>query len=96
MAADLGQHALFQGQLLRNVLLDEIRPLRHHLEIGRERQRALGRQRRARQPRERRLGVRDGAAYPLLHFGLHVGGDDVDAEVQRARGPSAPDDSGSQ
>ncbi len=72
VAADLGKHALLQGQLFRNVLLNEIGALRHELEIRGERESALGRQRREGQPRQGRLGVAHRTAYPLFHFRLDV------------------------
>jgi hypothetical protein len=96
VAADLGEHALLQRQLLGNVLLDEIRTLRHHRKIGGKGQLALGRQRRESQAREGGFGIRDRAADPLLHLRLDVRGNDVDPEMQCARGPSAADHAGAE
>ena len=79
------------GKLLGDVLLDEVRGLRHLAGIGREGEFPLRRKRREGKLGERRFRVCDGAAEPLLHFRLDVGGDHIDAEVQRARRPAAPD-----
>jgi hypothetical protein len=89
--ADLGEHALLELELLRDVLLDEVGLARHDGQVRRERERARRRQRRRGQPRKRGPSARHRATDPGLHLGLHVGGDDVDAEVQRARRPAAPD-----
>ncbi len=96
MAAHLRQHALLELQLLGNVLLNEIRALGHDPKVGRERQLALRRQRRRGQARQRGFRIVDRAAYPRFHFRLDVGGDHIDAEMQRPRGPSAADDAGTQ
>src|SRR2546429_4753550 len=56
----------------------------------------LGWKRREGQPRERPFSVGHGAADPGFHFGLDVGGQHVDAEMQGARGPAAADDSGAE
>ena len=96
MAADAGQHALLELELLGNVFLDEIGLGGHGVQVGREGQPALARQRRQRQARQRPLGVRHRAADPFLHLRLHVGGDHIDAEMQRARRPAAADDPGTQ
>ena len=94
--ADLRQHALLQRQLLRDIFLDEIGLPRHHLKIRGERQFALRRQGRGGQARQSRLGVGHRAANPFFHFRFDVGSDDVHPEMQRARGPSAADDAGSE
>ena len=96
LAAHLGEHALLQLELLGDVLLNEIRPRGHRIQVGRKGQPALGWQRRQRQACECALCVIHGAADPCLHFWLDVCGDDIDAEVQRPRGPAATDDSRAQ
>ena len=96
MPADLRQHALLQRQLFRNVLLDEIGLPRHRLQIRGERQLALRRQGRGGQTRQSGFGVGHRAANPFFHFRLDVSGDDVDPELQGARGPSAANDPGSE
>src|SRR5262245_41755189 len=94
--ADVTKHSLFQLELLRNVLLDEIGLARHRQQIRRETELSLGWKRRDRQARECGLGVLNGAAYPAPHLRLDVRGDHVDTEVQRTCGPPAPDDAGTQ
>ena len=96
VAARLGQHALLELDLLRDVLLDEVHLPRHGQHVGGEGELPLGRQRRAGEPRERPFGVRDRAADPFLHFGFDVGGHHVDAEMQCARRPAAADHSRAQ
>jgi hypothetical protein len=95
-AADVREDPLLEFELLRHVLLDEIGPACHRLEVGREREFAFRRQRRQRESRERRLRVRDRLAHPLLHFRADVRGDHVDAEVQCTRRPAAADDAGAE
>ena len=46
------------------------------------------------QPRQRRFRVCDGPADPGFHFRLDVGGDHIDAEMQRTGGPASPDHTG--
>ena len=95
MLADLGEHALLQRQLFRDVLLNEVRLLRHYAQIRGKRQLAFGRQRREGQPRQGGFGVGDRAADPFFHFGLNVRRDNVDSKMQCPCGPSAADDAGS-
>ncbi len=95
-AAHIGQHALLEFELLGDIFLDEIGLARHLVQVGGEAELPLGRERRERQARQRRLGIGDRVADPLLHLRLHIGGNHVDAKVQRTRGPAAADDSGAQ
>jgi hypothetical protein len=88
--------ALLEFQLLGDVLLDEIDAARHRTQVGGERQRALGRQRRKGQSRQCALGIFHRAANPGLHLRFHVRRHDIDTEMQCARRPAAADHSGTE
>ncbi len=96
VSADGGQHTLLELELFGDVFLDKVRLPRHRVQVGREGQRPLARQRRKRQPRQRPFGVGNRAPDPLLHLRIEVRGDHVDPEMQRASGPATADDPGTQ